>query len=198
MTEPSPRGPAARVGGLRANALAAVVMLLVQYCLGMWVALYGALPAGDLGKSLFSAFGAAVGNGPVILGLHAILGTLLLVTATVALVRSSRLGSVAAIALTAVGLLTIVVAWVSGSKFVGAPSSETSFTMAIATAAATLSYAIVIFLLGEQWARPRAEGDRQGPARGANRPPMHGELVACLERPQTHFPVAHVAEPISS
>ena len=147
MTDPPTRS-AGRAGGLRANAFAAVVILLVQYCLGMWVALYGTLPAGDPGKSLFPGFGAAVRDGPVVLSLHAILGTLLLVTATVALVRSSRLGSVSAIALTAVGLLAIVVAWVSGSKFVGAPSSGSSFTMAIATAAAILSYALVIFLVG--------------------------------------------------
>jgi hypothetical protein len=137
---------AARARGLRANALAAVVMLLVQYGLGMWLALYAAVPAGALGKSSFGAFGSAVGDGPVALSLHAILGTLLLVTATAAVIRSARLASALAIALTSVALLAIVVAWIAGSRYVGHLTAGSSFTMALATAVALLSYALVIFV----------------------------------------------------
>ena len=68
---------AARIRGLRANALAATVMLLIQYCFGIAVGLYSVLPVSDHGKDLFGAFGAAVANGPVLLTLHAVLGTLL-------------------------------------------------------------------------------------------------------------------------
>ena len=75
MTGLTPEVMVKRVGGLRANSLAAVVMLLIQYCLGISVTLYSALPASDHGKSLFSAFEAAVGDGPVLLTLHALLGT---------------------------------------------------------------------------------------------------------------------------
>jgi hypothetical protein len=150
VTGPSPEARAGRTRGLRANSLAAIVMLLVQYGLGIWVALYATLPAADRGKSLLAAFGAAVGHGPVALSLHAILGTLLLVTATVAVIRSARLSSPPAIALTSVGLLAIVVAWIAGSRYVGNLSSGSSFTMAIATAAALLSYALVIFVTGSQ------------------------------------------------
>ena len=63
MTNASPQ-QAARIMGLRANALAAVVMLLIQYCLGISVNLDSTLPASDHGKSLFGGFPAAVGNGP--------------------------------------------------------------------------------------------------------------------------------------
>jgi hypothetical protein len=90
MTSLSPPNPSARLKGLRANALAAVVMLLLAYCLGISVNLYSTRPASDPGKPLFAGFAAAAGNGPLLLSLHALLGTLLVITASAALVRSSR------------------------------------------------------------------------------------------------------------
>jgi hypothetical protein len=148
MSSLSSPNAAPRISGLRANALAAVVMLLIQYCLGISVNLYATLPAGDSGKSLFAGFASAVGDGPLILSLHALLGTLLLITASVALVRSSRLGAPVPIALTTVALLVIVVAWLAGSEFVGHMKNGTSLAMALATAVAMLCYTLVIFLVG--------------------------------------------------
>jgi hypothetical protein len=139
---------APRISGLRANALAAVVMLLIQYCLGISVTLYSTLPVHDVDKSLFTGFASAVGDGPLLLSLHALLGTLLLVTASVALVRSVRLGATPPIALTAVALLVIVAAWLAGSEFVGHMKNGTSLAMALATAVAILCYALMIFLVG--------------------------------------------------
>lgn len=165
MTDASPK-QTARVMGLRANALAAVVMLLIQYCLGISVNLYSTLPASDHGKSLFGGFPAAVGNGPVLLTLHAILGTLLLITALAALIRSLPLGA-PPIALTALALLAIYVAWMSGSEFVGHQKNGASLAMALATALAILCYTLVIFLLKPPDARstlaPR-NGEQQIPA----------------------------------
>jgi hypothetical protein len=146
MTDLSVPDAAPRIRGLRANALAAVVMLLVQYCLGISVNLYSTLPASDHGKSLFSGFTSAVGDGPLLLSLHALLGTLLLITASAALVRSLRLGATPPIALTAVALLAIIVAWLAGSAFVGHMKNSTSLTMALGTAVAILCYALVIFV----------------------------------------------------
>jgi hypothetical protein len=140
--------------GLRANALAAVVMLLVQYCLGISVNLYSTLPASDHGKSLFGGFPAAVGNGPVLLTLHAVLGTLLLITALAALIRSLRLGA-PPIPLTALALLAICTAWMSGSEFTGHQKNGASLAMALATALAILCYTLVIFLLKPLDARSR-------------------------------------------
>ncbi len=65
-----------RIAGLRANSLAAVVMLVIEFALGVVVNLYTTLPSSDAGKTLFSAFGAAVTNGPVALTLHALLGNI--------------------------------------------------------------------------------------------------------------------------
>jgi hypothetical protein len=133
---------------LRANALAAIVMLLIQYCLGISVNLYSTLPASDHGKSLLSGFTSAVGDGPLVLSLHAVLGTLLLITALSAVIRSSRLVVPPAIALTAVALLAIVVAWLAGSEFVGHLKNGASLTMALATAVAILCYTLTLFLVG--------------------------------------------------
>src|SRR5262249_21308620 len=85
MTASSSPNIRSRVRGLRANALAAVVMMLIQYSLGISVNLYSTLPASDHGKSLFPGFAAAVGKGPALVTLHALLGTFLLITASVAL-----------------------------------------------------------------------------------------------------------------
>jgi hypothetical protein len=103
---------------LRANALSAVVMLLIQYCLGISVNLYSTVPASDHGKSVFAGFTAAVVDGPVVLTLHAILGILLLITALAARIRSLRSGA-PPIALTALALLAICIARMSGSEFLG-------------------------------------------------------------------------------
>jgi hypothetical protein len=112
------------------------------------VNLYSTLPATDPGKPLFGGSAAAVGNGPLLLSLHALLGTLLLITALAALVRSSRLAATPPIVLTAVALLAIFVAWLAGSEFVGHMKNGASLTMALATAIAILCYTLLIFLLG--------------------------------------------------
>ncbi len=147
MTSSSPQRTV-RVTRLRGNALGAVVMLLIQYSLGISVNLYSTLPAANRGKSLFGGFAAAVGNGPVLLTLHALLGSLLLITALAAFTRSLRLGARPAIVLSAVALLAILAAWIAGSAFVGRQQNDASLAMALATAAAILCYTLVIFLLG--------------------------------------------------
>ena len=139
-----------RVRGLRANSLAAVVMLVIQYSLGITVNLYSTLPAADRGKGLLSAFGAAVGNGPVALTLHALLGTLLLITATAAVIRSVRIRAAAPISLSAVALLAILAAWMAGATFVGRMNNGSSLGMALAAAVALLCYVLLIFILGLQ------------------------------------------------
>jgi hypothetical protein len=148
MTSLAPPNATLRIRGLRANALAAVVMLLIQYCLGISVNLYSTLPAANHGKPLFGGFASAVGNGPVLLSLHALLGTLLLITSTAALIRSVRLQGPPLIGLAAIALAAIITAWLSGSEFVGHMQNGASLAMAFATATAILCYVLVILLLG--------------------------------------------------
>jgi hypothetical protein len=132
--------------GLRVNAYAAVVMLLVTFGLGMWVNLYGRLPASDHGTGLLAGFTDAVTRGPVGLSLHAILGTLLLASAISAVVRAVRAHRPALIVLAAFGLLAVSGAWMSGAHFVGTDEDLSSLSMAIATGVALFAYATILLL----------------------------------------------------
>lgn len=137
---------AGRLSGLRANALAALVMLVLEFGLGVAVNLYATLPRADHGQQLFVAFGSAVTRGPIILTLHALLGTFLLITAVAALVRAVGARRVAHITLTAVALVVIVAAWLSGASFVGDGGAGSSMGMAVATGVAFLCYVLVLFI----------------------------------------------------
>jgi hypothetical protein len=132
--------------GLRPNCFAAVVMLLLEYGLGIWVNLYAKIPASDQGKGTFAAFGAAVADGPAALALHALLGTLLLVTAVTFVIRAVLARKTVTTVIGAAALLAIITAWVSGARFVGASASGASFSMATATAVALLCYAVILFV----------------------------------------------------
>jgi hypothetical protein len=132
--------------GLRPNSFAAVVMLLVEYGLGIWVNLYAEIPASDHGKGVLAAFGAAVADGPVALTLHALLGTLLLATATALIIRAVLARKTATMVISAVALLAVIAAWLSGTRFVGASADGASFGMAAATGVALLCYVIILFV----------------------------------------------------
>jgi hypothetical protein len=139
---------ARRGSGLRLNSLSAVVMLLIEYGLGIWVNLYAEIPASDQGKGTVAAFGAAVADGPVALAVHAVLGTLLLVTAIALIVRAVLARKTATAVIGAVAFLAVVAAWASGARFVGNAANGASFGMAIATGVALLSYVIILFVPG--------------------------------------------------
>lgn len=132
---------------LRANCFAALVMLLIEFGLGITVNLYANIPGADHGKGLFSAFGAAVAHGPISLTLHALLGTLLLISSVTAFFRALPVGRTVFIASTGVAFIAILVAWMSGAKFVGSMTNSASLTMALAAGVAVLSYAIVLFIV---------------------------------------------------
>jgi hypothetical protein len=137
---------ATRINTLRANSFAAVVMLLVELGLGLGVNLYANLPTSDHGKGLFAAFGRAVTGGPLVLTLHAVLGTLLLITGISAVVRASLTGRTPLITAAGVALLAILAAWASGARFVGDMGNAPSLTMGLATGLALLCYATILFI----------------------------------------------------
>lgn len=134
--------------GLRANSLAAIVILLLEYGLGVWVNLYGHLPASDYGTNLATGIGRGISDGPVGLSIHAVLGLVLVVSALTALARSIRLGRPVLIALTTVGLAAVVTAALSGARFVGHGDNGSSMGMAIAAGVAIGAYALVLFVAG--------------------------------------------------
>ncbi len=131
---------------MRVVAFAALVMLVVQFGLGMGVNLFAQLPASDYGGGVLAAFVGAVIDGPATLTLHALLGTLLLGSAIAVLVRAILVRKTAFVTLAAVGLLAILLAWGAGSWFVGTADSGSSMAMALATGVAILSYATILLI----------------------------------------------------
>jgi hypothetical protein len=137
---------AGKIRALRITTLAGLVMLLLEYGLGVWTNLYAHLPASDHGKTTFAAFGGAVAHGPVGLALHALLGTLLIVTAVSVVVRAALARQAVPIVIGCVALIAILAAWSSGAKFVSDGANGASFGMALATGVAILGYVIILFI----------------------------------------------------
>jgi len=144
------------LNGLRTNAFAAVVMILIEFGLGVGVNIYATLPASDSGTGLLPAFSRAVTDGPIVLTVHALLGTILLITGLAAVVRASLARRPLLISMTSSALLALIVAWFAGATFVGDQASGASLAMAIATGLAILCYALILFIVPGT-----AAGDRQ-------------------------------------
>jgi hypothetical protein len=134
-----PAVQARRLAGLRQASLGALVMLIVQFGLGIGVNLYISLPAKGSAGDAFS-------NGPL-LALHVVIGLLLIVTAIGLLVRAiiARHGPV--IAAAAVGLLAIATAATQGFSFVSDGTNAASLAMGLATGVAMLCYVIALYLV---------------------------------------------------
>jgi len=122
--------------GLRRVSLAALVMLVVQYGLGIILNLYIAVPASDAHAGLMQE----IASGPAMLTLHALLGLGLIGAALVLLVRAVRLEDRVIAVLAAAGLTAIGCAFASGEIFVRNGQSGASLAMALLTGMALLCY----------------------------------------------------------
>jgi hypothetical protein len=125
---------------LRRVSLAALVMLVVQFGLGMFLNLYVTVPAADARAGLMRE----IANGPFALTAHATLGVALIVTAVVLLIRAVRLEQRLVAVLAAAGLTAIGGAFAAGEIFVRNGQSGASLAMALLTAVALLSYVGVL------------------------------------------------------
>lgn len=143
-----------RIRGLRASALAGLLIVVVEYGFGMWVNLYATVPPADRGAGLSGGAAKAVvdgglatvvANGPAGLSAHVVLGLVLLVSAISVLVRAALVRRALPISLAAAGLAAVLVAAGAGARFVGQGSANASFVMALAAGAAIASYAILLF-----------------------------------------------------
>jgi hypothetical protein len=136
---PSTQKTESRQAGLRQANLALLILLAVQFALGIGVNLYVTLPAaGHPGHASW------FGNG-AILALHAALGMLLILGALFVLVRAIMARNVALIATSAAGLVAILLAAFFGSGFTDKLTDGYSLGMALATAVALACYAIGLF-----------------------------------------------------
>jgi hypothetical protein len=137
-----------RMAALRNNCFAATTMLVIEFVLGIWTNIYVTVPDSDQGNGALAAFGHAVSGGPVILIMHAILGTLIVVSAITALIRAARLQTPILIVLASASLVAVCTAWLAGSSFVSNGRDSASFVMATATGTAILGYALLLFITG--------------------------------------------------
>ena len=155
VTTASSRPSARDLARLRGQSFGLLVMLIVQFTIGIVVNLYVTVPAADKG-GLFGALGKALSNGPAALASHAGLGLLIVLAAIAMIVRAILIGHPPTIVLSVLGLLSILGAAANGVRFVadGGPDNA-SLAMALAAAGAMLWYAISLFVLGNT--RPSAE-----------------------------------------
>lgn len=136
--------PAKRVNALRRASFVALVLLLIQYGLGMYTNLYVNVPAGDQNGGI----GKAISNGPAALSVHAVLGFLLTLSAIGLLVQSVMARYWAVFTASVIALVAIVGAAFAGANFTnqGGPDSA-SMTMAILAGVAMLCYGTALYLL---------------------------------------------------
>lgn len=138
-TRPDTRAPvsAQRLTALRGNCMAAAVLLIIQFALGIAVNLYVTLPKH---KAFFSTvFGSAT------LAAHAVVALVLLGAVIGALVRAIRARR--AILFTSIGLVAVLVAAFSGASFASSQDNGASLSMALATAVAMFCYTAAVFTL---------------------------------------------------
>jgi hypothetical protein len=132
----------ARLRAFRIAFLITLVLLVIQYVLGMIsdleVQFPGNLPGGNAWGWVWSH--------SLIIQLHISIGTLLLVVALVALILSivarNRVGIIAA----AAGLAMIIFAWLSGAEFLASQQNDLSLWMALGFMGAFVAYLLGYYL----------------------------------------------------
>ena len=129
---------AVRLVRLRLSSLGAVVMLIIEFILGVIYNLYGTAPTSTKSIGLFSSPDLA---------LHVVLGILLVVAAVGQLVRAIGVRHRLSIWLSAVGLLAILGAGSAGLGFTGSGANGASLGMSLAFAVALASYVVLVFSL---------------------------------------------------
>jgi hypothetical protein len=140
---------AERLVRLRMSSLGVVVMLIIQFILGMIYNLYGTAPTSTKSIGLFSS--------PVI-ALHVVLGILLGLTAIAQLVRAIGTRHRLSIWMSALGLASIIGAGFAGLGFTGSGASGASLGMSLAFAAALACYVVLIVALPSSAPSARAAG----------------------------------------
>ncbi len=140
----APRASTGRTAGLRRTSLAALVLLLIQYGIGIGVNLYATVPAADLGHSI----GTAISNGPGALTVHIVLGLLLILAAAGLVVQAIIARRAGVIVTSVIGMLALVGAAAQGAAFVDKGHPSASMIMAILTGVALLCYGVSLYLLG--------------------------------------------------
>lgn len=115
----------------------AVILLLIQFALGMGYALFGPEVSSDHPAGLFSD-GA--------LALHFILGIIIVLGAIDLVIRGIKSGTMVGRATTIIGLIAVIIAFGNGIGFTRDGSNGESMGMAMTWAIAMLCYAINLYV----------------------------------------------------
>ena len=129
---------ASRLVRLRLSSLGTVILLIVQFILGIIYNLYGTAPTSTKSIGLFSSPDLA---------LHVVLGILLFLAAIGQLVQAIRIRHALSLWLSAVGLLSILGAGFAGLGFTGNGANGASLGMSLAFAVALACYVILAVAL---------------------------------------------------
>ena len=136
---PSAHKMPSRQARLRQASLAIVIVLIVQFGLGIGVNLYVTLPAA--GRPGHASW---FGNGPL-LASHVALGMFLVLAAIFVLVRAIRARDATLMLTSAAGLAAILTAFFFGASFADKLTNGYSLGMAIAFAVALACYVIGLY-----------------------------------------------------
>jgi hypothetical protein len=147
QTEPAAR-PARHAAGtrlarLRRGSLGVLVLLVVEYGIGMYVDLYVTVPGGDRGGGL----GAAISGGPAVLSVHAVAGLLLGLGALGVAAQAILARHWGVTGLSLLGLAAMAFASVAGTGFTSTGNAADSMAMSVMTGVALVCYAIIIYVL---------------------------------------------------
>jgi len=165
------------LAGLRRLSLTALIMLVVQYGLGMVLNLYVAVPASDQRAGIMQQ----IASGPLTLTLHVLLGLALIGTAIALLVRAVGVGNRLIAVPAAAGLTAIGGAFASGEIFVRNGQNGASLAMALLTGVALLCYFGVL---------ARASAAYRQVARRPPRPAIPAQADADVGYPAPTWPAA--------
>jgi hypothetical protein len=148
---------ASRLVRLRLSSLGTVIMLILEFILGIVYNLYGTAPTSTKSIGLFSSPDLA---------LHVILGILLVIAALGQLIRAITVRHPLSIWMSAVGLLAILGAGFAGLGFTGSGPSGASLGMSLAFAIALACYVVLVFALPS----PSSASSASSPASSAGSP----------------------------
>jgi hypothetical protein len=118
-----------------------IILLLTQYVLGIAENLYGTAPTAAKPVKSFSS---------PLLGAHVVLGTLLILIAVYLVVLSVRAGMQIAVVASAIGLASLIAAWITGSAFTQKGANGFSMAMGALTAVALLCYMAIAYAAREK------------------------------------------------
>jgi hypothetical protein len=142
-----------RVSRVRRATLATIVLLLVQFGLGMAVNLYVSIPvhhAGAHGREYLSASAESVGwalaHGTATLAAHVIVGFLLTLSALGLVAQAVRLRRLGVLLAAMLGALCVIGAGFNGASFLDYAHNISSLIMALLFAGAVLCYLAIVYV----------------------------------------------------